>query len=443
MHVLKRVAPRRVAWRRAAAFSTDTHTSNTVSNVDGNTPTAETIADVESFVAENFERTDINDMSVEEWVRSPIQQLKRRQNEDNVEANAQRVENKKRQIEEMLKTKDFQNAGFRFAYYQKATAELEREMKDREENQYTDPELVAFLRDLYLIDPDDAFKTEAYRVYPGTAKGPYPEDDPEFFERWSEANPLPHEARAFQRMNLMFGGFQSERKDPSDETAQGAKEKNQETMRMQMHHFFGKNMDLEMMFRQKKTKGNERPFTFIYESPDDLPDHIRTDIPLVPSSVPLEEEDAKRHILEWSLMRWNVMFKNMMEDVAKKEAEAQASMEDPTLSDPFATGYYPSIFAYYNLLPKHMREHPVVMAATVGLEKTKFELTLEQKQTLLNKVCHQCCPDPECEFSRLEGTGGGLPARQPLPADRPRRRPLHGHLERRRRLHQLQEEGPA
>lgn len=53
---------------------------------------------------------------------------------------------------------------------------------------------------------------------------------------------------------------------------------------------------------------------------------------------------------------------------------------------------YPTLEAYYNLLPKEIREHPHVVSVYLNLEKRSYWMSLELKQRMLNNAALQSRP---------------------------------------------------
>ena len=55
-----------------------------------------------------------------------------------------------------------------------------------------------------------------------------------------------------------------------------------------------------------------------------------------------------------------------------------------------------TLFRYYNTLPEFARESPIVKNVLRNLEYTKHDLTLKEKETLLNYACLFTLPFDEC-----------------------------------------------
>jgi hypothetical protein len=253
-----------------------------------------------------------------------------------------------------------------------------------------DPRFILVLRECLKIDPDDVFNPDSYPIYPGSDKGSQPEDDPEFYDKWSAE----HQQPFVKRFLDLFAARVTEIKDV-DSGSKSTQNDDDHTV-MNMHQIVGKDISVADYINEDNDGGSENgSATFIFEYPHELPEYMKTDIPLIPKNLPIEA-NAQRHTLtDWTLMRNAILIKQFIEGFTADTGSAESE-------DPFEESYYPTLFPYYNLLPKHMREHPGVYHALIGLEKFSPQLTLEQKQIQLNKVCMMCLPDPDCKLTRLD-----------------------------------------
>ena len=150
----------------------------------------------------------------------------------------------------------------------------------------------------------------------------------------------------------------------------------------------------EMNLNEGGWKGNEEPIVrpedqdqneelreWLWESTNDT-------LPIFPKHIPSENKDMVESIQDWQLLRCLFAITQ-----SKPSAPKQVNIL-PTLmairSDPYLfihyqfDSYYPSVFGYYNLLPKFFRDQDNVKLAVIAMEKYAYDLTLQEKLNCIN-----------------------------------------------------------
>lgn len=74
---------------------------------------------------------------------------------------------------------------------------------------------------------------------------------------------------------------------------------------------------------------------------------------------------------------------------------SEENLEEITIKDQS----YPTVYAYFELLPQHMRENEVVQNIARALDKYSYNVeTVEERIELLNQVCEAVLPFDESKL---------------------------------------------
>ena len=227
---------------------------------------------------------------------------------------------------------------------------------------------------------------ESPALYPGSSKGRLPEDDPEFFKNWYQQN-LGEQARyerSFKPNNKLL-------------------EQEYTIVDMNLNTFIYDRLDSTAMIDVEDNPDH----TLYYDSAQFKTNlDFKMDLPQIPTNMPLHQEDVFQTCMNWGFMRsllsidFGLEHLNRLNDEAEKEGTGDVPYK---LDEEVNTGYYPSIFAYYQLLPKKMRENTHINSTVRALERFGYYLTIQQKQEMLNRACRFACPPSETDKVVVEG----------------------------------------
>lgn len=401
------------------------------------------MADPTQFLEQNFDRVGVERLTLEQIVSSPIVLKEKAKSEAEREAHLREVEKEKELVDRRLKEAGSDNPGLKYTYYQEVTRRLEERL-EAYHRKGAPLEIVNSIRANLVVSPEDAYDPTSYPVYPGSKKGKYPEDDPEFYKQWVSENMVPALRRLEELIFIaeMARASKKENDNQNESANPGAQPieltDHSKNYVMQAHHVLTSDTDFANFLNHSNNQGGAKSHSFFIECPKQVHEFSKTDIPTIPSNLPLERQSQTSHVIDWDMMRNSVLITELSNYMKKVNEENKGVRQEE--DDPFKEGYYPTLFAYYNLLPKHMRENPAVVTALIGLEKKMGRIDLRERQEILNKVCKMVCPDDESELRRLEGTRGRRVAESQVVSDCAG---LHSHdrpLEHRGRLHQQSKE---
>lgn len=321
-------------------------------------PTQSSFEDIEAQLkAGGFARLPLEQMSAEELLRSAVFQSRAE------EAELRRLR--------------------RFQAYQRQ----QRELNDREAPAQRHTEEL-FREADFGVAVESKHLREPRMVYPGSNKGILPEDDPDYFDNWFYQNLSP-EAR--QRLFLDQNDRESLLGAPSELLSTITEE--------DVVHI---NTEIANPHERENTHPellqlDSRRYAFDPELEGSVPD--------VPHALPLEEEAAFEKIYNWVFLRNVAALDNVVPrilDTFSLDYE-EIKRRYPQFASKTGAQYYPSLFAYYNLLPREMRENSNVVSVLRALERHGHHLSLAEKQEMLNRACRYSLP--LCETDRVVITG--------------------------------------
>jgi len=226
----------------------------------------------------------------------------------------------------------------------------------------------------------EKFDLKDVKFYPGSPKGPNPKDDPEFFAKWYVSNSPPYLKQNLKNLKPEQWGMQIDRNE--------TKHAVQPTIEI-----------TQASLLNQKIKNSDVPFA----DPEDKLAASKNDIiyysKLEPWEVlPFPEKlsdnfhDSQEVIERWALFRifpvmplWMQAIEKFMEDLEHNRL-------------PTHTARIPSLYTYYNLLPEFARENPIVKNVVRCLEFTKHDMSMKDKELMLNYACQFTLPmDPLVE----------------------------------------------
>lgn len=228
--------------------------------------------------------------------------------------------------------------------------------------------------------------------YPGSVKGPDPEDDPEAFAEWYVRN-LPKELMPDGQEDVRRHGGRFQFKRPK----QNEKE---EDLRMELSQID------EFYLADEITPGAKLPApaefllldhdSYQVGDNDPIPDVVLSSytgtrqLDPLPASFSLVYDEI-HHVVE----KWGV-FKCLPDFY--RYARGVSFYINLVKSQSVLGGYdyqehMPGmLWAYYSLLPDYARNNPIVRNSYIALEHHQPRMTLEQKQVALNLACSLVMP---------------------------------------------------
>lgn len=253
--------------------------------------------------------------------------------------------------------------------YQKIINEM-REDKSNNPNNINYP----YLKLLEGINPMDFIKPNKIKIYPGSDKGPHPEDDPEHFEKWCNDNMTIVEKKMQENFNKYF---------ENDENNE-AKENDRSKVNLNMGMYVmndSSNIDYASPDKHEemiKTVGQSTYRSYEIEDGMDF----------MPEELPIDWQVAVPYIERWSSLRVIRQFYKYC-DSYEKEID-RLNNSTPVINDEPSDKYYPTLLAYYNILPKFIRDDPLMITTVRGLEKHKGEWSFKDKIKLVNEAAMHC-----------------------------------------------------
>jgi hypothetical protein len=248
------------------------------------------------------------------------------------------------------------------------------------------------------IDPRDMdVHYDESRTYPGSRKGPLPSDDPEHFKEWY-LNNMPRALKLiYSRLN-----------DIKDKTKKDLQERYKVSRTNTTFHEYKTDIkevaESALLKHQYVTVDLESDIlrdsgNFVME--DETDKRFRhSDLPTDPENSPVDWNTRIWFWENWMGLYHFMNVKGFLRKIAKTNPNlpgnnytqyfANFPHEDfhddnalrckPGLvpNSKFGDYYYPSLWGYYNLMPKELRNHPMMMAALQGLEKHQYNVIINK-----------------------------------------------------------------
>lgn len=220
------------------------------------------------------------------------------------------------------------------------------------------------------LSPDQEVK-----AYPGSSKGPHPDDDPEYFADWLYKN-MPEEHKETysnwietqkQKQREEIGEEQVDFHDFSTNTLVSNNIPNTEVVFTHPIATMLEQRNASNAFHSyvPKEEGEVNPF----------PDHMEMDY-----------QAAQTYIEKWAIFRLYPRINYLNENLNQAIADAMAGRHnEPEIK-------LPTLMRYYSLLPEFVRGNPIIINLVRAFEFTKHEMTLEQKEIALNYASQFCLP---------------------------------------------------
>ena len=215
--------------------------------------------------------------------------------------------------------------------------------------------------------------TEDPIPYPGSSKGPHPRDDLPFFAEWVTTH-MPDSHKKFYAE--LITKIRSSRK----------KVGRMEPTRVQLQNIIESpvpNSDFALTKPLiKSLKQKDTPLEF-----SSFVDTDKGEISPFIENVTTDYQNSQFEIENWTMFRMYPLINNWMKNMYKAVNDLQSGKfrygKDPVL---------PTLFRYYNLLPEFARMNHIVIDVARGLEFTKHDMTLKEKELALNYAAQFTLP---------------------------------------------------
>jgi hypothetical protein len=213
------------------------------------------------------------------------------------------------------------------------------------------------------------------KTYPGSSKGPHPNDDPEYFADWYVNNLNPEMKAAYQSISPSDAGL--------PETEEGKYTTNK--IDLSSEHILNTTIaNHEIALTRPEDRITLEPVDLTFSSgarageTNPLPDNLTND-----------DHNNQFLIEQWAMFRIFPVMVNFFGNFDKLVAHMQTIQGQQKV--------LPTLMRYYNLLPEFARNAPYVRNAVRGLEFYKHSVPLEEKELWLNYVCQFALPREECK----------------------------------------------
>lgn len=228
-----------------------------------------------------------------------------------------------------------------------------------------------------------------YKLYPGTKKGPNPEDDLDAWGKWYLEN---------QPSNVLAasGGEW----DPMIELQEDEPELELESADNSVHSdprqiFLESEFDAHAYFKQN-------PEADLFEGQSDIntiasyaPTEIEGMLPLLPKELPPDLIGFHESMNNWMSFRFVPLYFTHFPEMRRIYDEiSQQKIETITT--------IPSPLNYFETLPKWYKDHRLVQASTVLLDKYHPLMPRKKKELFLNKLCNFLTPRSPEKFMFLQ-----------------------------------------
>lgn len=209
------------------------------------------------------------------------------------------------------------------------------------------------------------------KEYPGSSKGARPQDDPQHYYEWYQRNAPPVLLEA------------------SEEIAEMQNKEEIENSENQI------SLDMETML------ANEVPLRHLaavdpLEEMENSPAHLEMktltpteEIGPYPEMEMMEWNTNVEHVERWLIFRMFPAihkFKNIIREIHSK-TEGKESQNEVIL---------PTLYRYYNTLPKFARDSVIVKNLVKAFEFTKPTMSIREKELSLNYICQFTLPMDKC-----------------------------------------------
>jgi hypothetical protein len=234
-----------------------------------------------------------------------------------------------------------------------------------------------------MIHPKELIKEDGKQLagYPGSAKGPHPKDDPEFYKKWLWENTPEPLKKAMDRIDGIIDDEESQGPSSRPTTGEDGKTSAGESATWDDANVAGFEPKNDPFHELQDSK-----FTYKYTDPNGFGeegDRMYEDMHLTP-------EDQNAHSDSWMTFTSLPHIKKSMEMLSKYnpddwilDPEAEAHYEKIT-SQP----YYNSLWSYYNILPDKVRENHIVIDFFRLMEYSCPHWSLQDKQDSLNAIAY-------------------------------------------------------
>ena len=230
---------------------------------------------------------------------------------------------------------------------------------------------------------------EIIKFYPGSAKGPNPEDDPEHYSEWFIRN---------QPNKLLYGEEHPDYHDIGARYQWQTHQKylDEDAMQIERKEYAHEFMETEELFPLQRYKGiaefdiADRAF-YSETIPGKLP-HIRFSTQTMDDDLlPIPENYTKKyHEFHWEIERWT-LFSNLPDLVRHSRNVSQAldGIQSGAVIVPDYVKEHnpPTLWTYYSTLPSWAQNDPHIKRVMMGLEYHQPHQDIRSKENMLNFAC--------------------------------------------------------
>lgn len=214
--------------------------------------------------------------------------------------------------------------------------------------------------------------------YPGSPKGANPQDDPEFFLDWYEKNAPP----ALLDLKKQYEAMREEQEGGrNNELACEQVTLTNECLATSDVSF----IEIAAQDPMESFVTNKHHMLIKSVTPVD-------EIAPYPEQEMLEWNENVEHVERWAIFRIFPAFHQM-----KEMLKANMERNEQWVVSP-GSMVLPSLYRYYNTLPRFVRDDEYVKSMVRAFEFTKHNMTIKEKELSLNFVCQFSLPLDECSI---------------------------------------------
>lgn len=227
-------------------------------------------------------------------------------------------------------------------------------------------ENIHFLRTESLYEDENDLK-----FYPGSNKGPHPENDPDAYAQWLYDNL----SRTNKRI-LEEGGRDAYGLPPDESDSQ-----NHESFYSSATGFMSGVLNSEIPFHNPHQEMLNQEKVSIYSDPESAL------VSFIPEKFPGTWEDGSHVIEKWLLFRDFPEAMNYFSTITDPDAFCQSKpvdFDEVAKMNPDSFAPRGTLFRYYNTLPEETKKSPLVINGLRHMEFNKPDMSLKEKEKALN-----------------------------------------------------------
>lgn len=230
-----------------------------------------------------------------------------------------------------------------------------------------------FLRDWTEIMKK--YDRKQLKKYPGSTLGPAIEDDPEYWSEWYVRN-QPNFMKEFEDYGILSGVPESE--IPRQTTVHQDIISSFLTVDYEPEDSIMRHPEEEFVTTDSKLDGLIGRSALLHD-----------ELPPAPSELPIDLLGFHYTLEKWNAFTW-------MPASIKLSNQFDGVIESFKTDEKWKPIEYPSVFNYYEMLPKYYRDHRLVQSVAMTLERCHPTMSRKHKEIFLNRLCNMLTPkDPE------------------------------------------------